>query len=53
MDAGERYQSYLREDVKSIASDPARSLMPSYANSLSAVEVNDLLAYLVSLGAEK
>jgi putative heme-binding domain-containing protein len=53
MDNAERYHSYLREEVKSVTAEPARSLMPSYARSLSSDEVNDLLAYLVSLGAEK
>lgn len=48
MDSREQIHSYLREEVRSIESAP-RSLMPSYADALSAPELDDLLAYLVSL----
>ena len=51
MDSHEQIHSYLREDVRSIESKRA-SLMPSYAETLSASELDNLLAYLVSLRGE-
>jgi len=43
-----KYYSFLREDVTSITREN-RSLMPSYEKALAQNELNDLLAYLVSL----
>lgn len=51
MDSQEQIHSYLREEVRSIESERT-SLMPSYAAVLSASELDDLLAYLVSLRGE-
>lgn len=48
MDSQEQIHSYLREEVRSIESK-RDSLMPSYADALSALEIDDLVAYLVSL----
>ncbi len=48
MDSQEQIHSYLREEARSIESK-RDSLMPSYADVLSASEIDDLLAYLVSL----
>jgi len=49
MDAQENFHSYLSSEVRSIKRE-VRSLMPAYGGSLSEREIDDLLAYLVSLG---
>ncbi|MDX1979101.1 MAG: c-type cytochrome [Bryobacteraceae bacterium] len=41
--------SFLKKDLKSITPDPRTSPMPSYQAKLSAAELDDLIAYLVSL----
>jgi putative heme-binding domain-containing protein len=43
-----QYYSFVREDVTSMAREP-RSLMPSYGKLFTPSEMNDLLAYLISL----
>jgi putative heme-binding domain-containing protein len=43
-----KYHSFVREDVTSMARE-ARSLMPSYEKVFTQSEMNDLLAYLLSL----
>jgi putative heme-binding domain-containing protein len=49
MDLSGKYYSFLREDVTSMQREP-RSLMPStYERLLKADEINDLVAYLISL----
>jgi len=49
MDLSGQYYSFLKEDVSSMQRE-FRSLMPGdYGRRLSEVEMNDLLAYLVSL----
>jgi len=48
MDSREQIHSYLNEEVQSIKRQHT-SLMPSYADTLTASELDDLLAYLVSL----
>lgn len=52
MDLSGKYYSFLREDVTSLAREP-KSLMPSYAKQLSENEINDLLAYLISLRGQQ
>ena len=52
MDQAERLQSFSRDELKS-ADRPQRSLMPSYADSLTAAELDDLVAYLSQLGREQ
>ena len=52
IDLSGKYHSVVVEEVSSIARDP-RSLMPSYEKSLSARELNDLLAYLLTLRGTK
>lgn len=42
------YHSFVREDVTSMSRQP-RSLMPSYAKLFNKTEMNDLLAYLLTL----
>jgi|HubBroStandDraft_6_1064221.scaffolds.fasta_scaffold117273_4 putative heme-binding domain-containing protein len=48
VDLSGQYYSFLRENVASMKQE-ARSLMPSYAQALSAGELTNLLAYLNSL----
>ncbi len=48
IDLSGKYYSFVREDVTSISRE-ARSLMPSYETAFTPTELNDLLAYLVSL----
>ena len=50
MDAQDNYHSFFKTDVKSMTRE-FKSLMPAYT-SLSAAEMNDLVAYLHSLGRE-
>lgn len=48
IDLAGKYHSFLREDVTSI-SRQARSLMPAYGKTLTTDELNDVLAYLLTL----
>lgn len=53
MDSAENYHSFDRSEVRSIHRE-FRSLMPSdYARRLRASEIDDLVAYLVTLRGEK
>ena len=52
MDAQENFHSYLSSEVRSIKREP-RPLMPSYGRSLTAREIDDLLAYLAGLGRQE
>ena len=50
MDLSGHYYSFQKDDVASIQRED-RSLMPAtYSNMFSAKELDDLVAYLVSLG---
>jgi cytochrome c oxidase cbb3-type subunit III len=49
-DANGRLHSIQKFDVKSIEPQPGKSFMPSYKDKLSATQINDLVAYLSSLG---
>lgn len=48
-DLNGRTYSFLKQDLKDLQKDPGKSPMPSYQGVLAAVEVDDLVAYLVSL----
>ena len=52
MDAQENFHSYLSSEVRSMKRE-LRSLMPDYSGSLTAHEIDDLLAYLAGLGREE
>lgn len=52
MEAGEKLHSYEREKLKR-SERTTRSLMPSYAQSLSAEEIDDVVAYMASLRGEE
>lgn len=41
--------AFLKKDLKSVATDRSRSPMPSYRGKLSALELDDLVSFLVSL----
>ena len=45
-------RSFLRGELRSVSSDP-QSLMPAYGKALSAAEIDDVLAYLLTLGASQ
>jgi putative heme-binding domain-containing protein len=45
--------SFVKEDLKALERDAGKSPMPSFQAALSASEMDDLVAYLVSLRGEK
>jgi putative heme-binding domain-containing protein len=52
-DAEGKIYSFRKGDVQNIDKQTGRSLMPSYRDKLSAAQLDDLVAYLVSLGGKK
>lgn len=48
-DLSNQVHSYWKTELKEIAKEPKKSLMPSYRNTLTAAELNDVVAYLQSL----
>ena len=48
-DAGGHLYSFLKDDLKELQKDVGKTPMPSFKASLSAAEIDDLVAYLVSL----
>jgi putative heme-binding domain-containing protein len=53
MDTGEKIHSVWKKDLKSIRREPAKTPMPSYQTSLKPNELDDLVAYLISLRGER
>jgi quinoprotein glucose dehydrogenase len=51
MEAGEKLHSYERDKLKR-SERSTRSMMPAYGQSLNAKEIDDVVAYLVSLRGE-
>lgn len=49
-DASGRLHSIQKLEVKSVEPEPGKSFMPSYKDKLTATQINDLVAYLSSLG---
>lgn len=49
-DTAGRIHSFRKSEVKAVTKEPGASLMPSYANRVSAPELDDLVAYLSTLG---
>jgi mono/diheme cytochrome c family protein len=41
--------SFRKLDLQSIEKEPGKSFMPSFKNTLSATQLDDLIAYLASL----
>jgi cytochrome c oxidase cbb3-type subunit 3 len=52
-DADGKFYSFRKGDVQNIDKQQGRSLMPSYRDKLSTAQLDDLVAYLVSLGGTK
>ncbi len=48
-DAAGRFHSFRKSDLKNLRRYPGESTMPSFANSLAAAELDDLVAYLAGL----
>jgi putative heme-binding domain-containing protein len=53
MDAGERIHSFWKREITGLEELKGKSPMPSYKSSLTAAEMDDLVAYLVSLRGEE
>jgi putative heme-binding domain-containing protein len=51
-DAGNRLHTFEKRDLAAMKREPAASVMPSYARTLSGREIDDLVAYLSSLRGE-
>ena len=49
-ESGGRMRSIQKFGVQKIEPEPGKSFMPSYKEKLSATQINDLVAYLSSLG---
>jgi len=49
-DAAGNLHSVQKFDVKSVEPEPGKSFMPSYKDTLTPAQINDLVAYLSSLG---
>jgi cytochrome c oxidase cbb3-type subunit III len=49
-DAEGRLHSIQKFDVRSVEPEPGKSFMPSYKDKLTPAQINDLVAYLSSLG---
>jgi cytochrome c oxidase cbb3-type subunit 3 len=48
-DLSNQFHSFWKNELTEIVKEPKRSIMPSYQNSLTTAEMDDLLAYLESL----
>lgn len=52
-DATGKIHSFFKSDLAELHKEYGKSPMPSYAKTLTAAEIDDLVAYLVSLRAQK
>jgi cytochrome c1 len=52
-DANGNIHSIQKFDVKQLEPDPGKSFMPGYKGKLTDEQLNDLVAYLASLGGAK
>jgi putative heme-binding domain-containing protein len=52
-DSNNQFHSFRKADLRQIEKEFGKSLMPAYKDRLSASDVNDLIAYLSSLGGGK
>jgi cytochrome c oxidase cbb3-type subunit III len=52
-DASGQLHSFKKTNLEKVEKQSGRSLMPSYKDRLNAAELEDLVAYLVSLGGPK
>jgi len=52
-DAAGKFHSFWKPDLRSLEKEPGKSFMPSFKDTLSATQLNDLVAYLASLKGEQ
>jgi cytochrome c oxidase cbb3-type subunit 3 len=52
-DAGGRLHGFWKPDLRSLKAEPGKSFMPSFKDNLSAAQMDDLVAYLMSLKGAK
>jgi cytochrome c oxidase cbb3-type subunit 3 len=52
-DAGGRLHGFWKPDLRSLKVEPGKSFMPSFKGTLSAAQMDDLVAYLMSLKGAK
>ena len=52
-DADGKFYSFRKSDLQNVDKQQGRSLMPSYRDKLSNTQLEDLVAYLASLGGKK
>ena len=52
-DPGDRFHSFRKDEIKELKREFGASTMPSYKDSLSTTELDDLVAYLASLRGER
>lgn len=48
-DASGKFHSLWKPDLRSLEQEPGKSLMPSFKNALTSTQMNDLVAYLMTL----
>jgi cytochrome c oxidase cbb3-type subunit III len=48
-DATGHFHSFKKQDLAKLEKEPGKSVMPSFKNTLSATQIDDLVAYLASL----
>lgn len=48
-DAGGKFRGLWKPDLRSLEKEPGKSIMPSFKDTLSATQQDDLVAYLMSL----
>jgi hypothetical protein len=48
-DANGKIHGFWKPDLRSLEAEPGKSFMPSFKGSLSAAQIDDLVAYLMSL----
>ena len=52
-DSNNQFHSFRKADLRQVDKEFGKSLMPAYKDRLTAADVNDLVAYLSSLGGAK
>ena len=48
-DAGGKLHGFRKPDLRSLEKEPGKSFMPSFKDTLSAPQLDDLVAYLMTL----
>ncbi|HXQ27395.1 MAG TPA: c-type cytochrome [Candidatus Acidoferrales bacterium] len=48
-DAGGKFHGFRKPELRSLEKEPGKSFMPSFKDTLSAAQLDDLVAYLMSL----